>query len=146
MTFGSLASKIVHHALLKIGRVEYFEALDFLGYLRMAVLGPLLHIKKWQAASRREKGRDRAPPDALELLKETIATYDKASILPGLSKSRFLLQRSQRQPFCQKCDFATEDGEKAMQYFDEIEKKSIDQLIRRSAHSNKYIRIAFIQT
>jgi hypothetical protein len=35
----------VHYALLKIGRGEYLEALDFLGFLRMVVLGPLLHIK-----------------------------------------------------------------------------------------------------
>jgi hypothetical protein len=35
----------VHYALLKIGRGEYLEALDFLGFLRMVVLGSLLHIK-----------------------------------------------------------------------------------------------------
>lgn len=35
----------VHYALLKIGRGEYLEAFDFMGFLRMTVLGPLLHIK-----------------------------------------------------------------------------------------------------
>jgi hypothetical protein len=33
----------IHYALLKIGRGEYLEAYDFLGFLRMTVLGPLLH-------------------------------------------------------------------------------------------------------
>lgn len=35
----------IHYASLKIGRGELFEAFDFLGFLRMVVLGPLLHIK-----------------------------------------------------------------------------------------------------
>ena len=30
---------------MKIGRGEYFEALDFIGYLRSTVLGPMLHLK-----------------------------------------------------------------------------------------------------
>lgn len=34
----------IHYALLKVGRGEYMEALDFLAYLRMVVFGPLLHI------------------------------------------------------------------------------------------------------
>ncbi|PUV21792.1 hypothetical protein DCO56_26060 [Sphingobacterium athyrii] len=35
----------MHYGLTKIGRGEYVEALDFMAYLRMAVFGPLLHIK-----------------------------------------------------------------------------------------------------
>ncbi len=35
----------IHYSLLKIGRGEYFEALDFMGFLRMVVFGPLLHLK-----------------------------------------------------------------------------------------------------
>ncbi|WP_286862331.1 MULTISPECIES: hypothetical protein [Sphingobacterium] len=35
----------MHYGLTKIGRGEYMEALDFMAYLRMAVFGPLLHIK-----------------------------------------------------------------------------------------------------
>lgn len=35
----------IHYGLQKIGRGEYFEALDFLGFLRMVVFGPLLHLR-----------------------------------------------------------------------------------------------------
>lgn len=35
----------VHYALLKIGRGEYCEALDFLAFLRGTVLGPMLHVR-----------------------------------------------------------------------------------------------------
>jgi hypothetical protein len=35
----------VHYAALKIGRGEYFEAMDFLAFVRNTVLGPLLHLK-----------------------------------------------------------------------------------------------------
>jgi len=73
----------VHYAAVKIGRGEYFEALDFLGFLRGAVLGPLILERQGhrpQGVRRIEKYGG----DYLPLLVQTIATHDRASCLAAL--------------------------------------------------------------
>ncbi len=71
----------IHYMLLKIGRGEYFEAMDFLGFLRMVVLGPLLHINNGNLPRGVRKVETQLKPDDLAALKSTIGTHDRASLI-----------------------------------------------------------------
>lgn len=73
----------VHYGAAKIGRGELFEAHDFLGYLRMQVLGPLA----LEAAGARPSGVRRiemAAPGAARALEATLATHDAPSLVRAL--------------------------------------------------------------
>ena len=77
----------IHYALLKIGRGEYFEALDFLAFLRGTVLGPLLHIKSKNLPRGVRKVETDLQQKDLDVLKGTIAAYDKQSLISALQNS-----------------------------------------------------------
>jgi hypothetical protein len=74
----------IHYALLKIGRGEYFEALDFFGFLRGVVLGPLLHIKNGNLPRGVRKMETAIDKKDLEDLRSTLADYDRASLISAL--------------------------------------------------------------
>ncbi|WP_276503411.1 nucleotidyltransferase domain-containing protein [Terrimonas pollutisoli] len=71
----------IHYALLKIGRGEYFEAYDSLGFLRTVVFGPLLHIKNGNLPRGVRKVETQLTTADLVALKETLAEYEKTSLL-----------------------------------------------------------------
>lgn len=77
----------VHYALLKIGRGEYFEALDFLGFLRMVVFGPLLHIKNGNLPRGVRKVETQIDNSDLDQLKATLAKYDRQSLITALENA-----------------------------------------------------------
>ncbi|MBC7873942.1 MAG: nucleotidyltransferase domain-containing protein [Ferruginibacter sp.] len=77
----------VHYACLKIGRGELFEAVDFLSFLRMTVLSPLLQVKNnRQPRGLRKVEMQLSLPD-LENLKNTIPQYNHASIIKALKNA-----------------------------------------------------------
>src|SRR5678815_3323067 len=73
----------VHYAATKIGRGELFEAIDFLSFLRGAVLGPLALARAGARPSGVRKIETTAPAFAVEL-QHTIATHDAADCLRAL--------------------------------------------------------------
>lgn len=82
----------IHYALMKIGRGEYLEALDFLGFLRMRVLGPLLHIKNGNLPRGVRKAETQLDDSDLEALKLTLAEYNRISLIRALESSINLYQ------------------------------------------------------
>ena len=74
----------IHYALLKIGRGEYFEALDFFGFLRMVVLGPLLHIKNNNLPRGLRKVETQIAQQDFESLKATLGNPNAASLLSAI--------------------------------------------------------------
>lgn len=77
----------IHYTLLKIGRGEYLEALDFFGFLRMVVFGPLLHIKNNNLPRGVRKVETQLPLEDFNLLKSTIAEYNKTSLITSLENA-----------------------------------------------------------
>ncbi|GAB5524227.1 MAG: nucleotidyltransferase domain-containing protein [Roseivirga sp.] len=77
----------VHYVLLKTGRGEYMEAVDFFGFLRMTVFGPLLQIKNGQQPRGVRKVETALDKADFESLKSTIPAYSKESILEALRHS-----------------------------------------------------------
>jgi hypothetical protein len=81
----------IHYGAGKIGRGEWFEALDFLAFLRGRVLGPLL----LEAHGRRANGVRRIEvhaPERLPELRATIAGHDGASCAAALAAAARLYQ------------------------------------------------------
>lgn len=74
----------VHYALLKIGRGEYMEALDFFGAIRQLALGPLLLERNGHLPRGVRRAEQRLPTADLALLKETVPRYDRTSLLQSL--------------------------------------------------------------
>ncbi|WP_421945084.1 hypothetical protein [Pedobacter sp.] len=74
----------VHYAFLKIGRGEYFEALDFFGFMRMVVIGPLLHLRNNNLPRGVRKVETQLIQNDFDLLKGTLSNNEKASLLKAL--------------------------------------------------------------
>ena len=112
----------VHYALLKIGRGEYLEALDFFAFLRMTVFGPLLHIKNRNLPRGvRKVEADLSADDFLDLRK-TIPDYDKQSLLDTLRHAVSLYRRLRTDIFGDGILLRKEAEESVMRYFGEIER------------------------
>ena len=81
-----------HYAALKIGRGEFFEAIDFLAFVRNTVLGPMLHLKN----SSLPRGVRRAETTfgAVELtqLRKTVAMPERATLLSSLWEVMYLYE------------------------------------------------------
>jgi hypothetical protein len=74
----------VHYGLLKVGRGEYFEALDFMSYLRIVVFGPLLHLSNGNLPRGVRRVETQLNSDDLAALKDTLAGHDKESIMRAI--------------------------------------------------------------
>ena len=114
----------IHYALLKIGRGEYLEAYDFLGFLRMVVFGPLLHIKNDKLPRGVRKVETDLESDDLDKLKLTIPTYSRQSLLNSLRNAVSLYRQLREELFNSEVNLQTEVDKKVMLYFDEIENRS----------------------
>lgn len=68
----------VHYGATKIGRGELFEAIDFIGYLRTQVLGPLLLARSGHRPSGVRRLEQLLPHEAA-LLANTLCGHDRAS-------------------------------------------------------------------
>jgi predicted nucleotidyltransferase len=110
----------VHYALLKIGRGEYVEAFDFLGFLRMVVLGPLLHIRNGNLPRAVRKVEMQLAADDFEQLKTTIPTYSRNSLLESLQNSVSLYRQLRNELFINAVTTNNLTEEKVMKYFEEI--------------------------
>ena len=110
----------VHYALLKIGRGEFVEAFDFLGFLRMVVFGPLLHIKNGNLPRAVRKVETSLPAKDFELLKATIPNYSKSSLLDSLENAVKLYRQLSNELFTNAVTMNDTTDEKVMKYFEQI--------------------------
>lgn len=110
----------VHYALLKIGRGEYVEAFDFFGFLRMVVLGPLLHIKNGNLPRAVRKVETQLSSNDFAQLRATLPTYSKASLLDSLQHSIDLYRQLRERLFSSSVTLQQETEQKVIEYFQEI--------------------------
>lgn len=113
----------LHYALLKIGRGEYFEAHDFMAFLRAVVFGPLLHIKNDNLPRGVRKVELDLPSADLEKLKLTLSMYDRKSLLDSLRNGVLLYRQLRRDLFDDGVILHNETDKKVMSYFEEIERQ-----------------------
>jgi predicted nucleotidyltransferase len=111
----------IHYALLKIGRGEYLEAYDFMGFLRMVVFGPLLHIKNDNLPRGVRKVETELKSEDLVKLKLTIPIYDRQSLLDSLRSAVSLYRQLRTELYQNKVNLYHDTEKKVMNYFDQIE-------------------------
>ncbi|WP_199911644.1 hypothetical protein [Dongshaea marina] len=73
----------IHNAAMKIGRGELFEAIDFIGYLRSTVLGPLLHLEAGSQPCGLRK-IERVATERPTQLQATLPDYSQQSCLQAV--------------------------------------------------------------
>jgi predicted nucleotidyltransferase len=112
-----------HYALLKIGRGEYLEAYDFMGFLRMVVFGPLLHIKNNNLPRGVRKVEKELGSEDLAKLKLTIPYYDRQSLLDSLSNAVVLYRHLRTELYDNKVNLHSDTDKQVMNYFEEIKNK-----------------------
>jgi hypothetical protein len=110
----------IHYDLVKIGRGEYFEAIDGLGFIRGMILGPLLHIKEGNLPRGVRRMETHIEKGYLELLKLTLPTYNKESIIESLGYLIELYMKIRNDIFTDDIIFNTKTEKKVMEYFDKI--------------------------
>ncbi|PRX55363.1 hypothetical protein [Flagellimonas meridianipacifica] len=113
----------IHYSLLKIGRGEYLEAFDFFAFLRMVVLGPLLHMKNGNLPRAVRKVEFDIDKNDFDDLKSTIPRYEKKSLLESLRNTVILYQNLRKDIFDPQIELQLNTERKVMEYFDKIEKE-----------------------
>lgn len=114
----------IHYALLKVGRGEYLEAYDFLAFLRMAVFGPLLHIKNDSLPRGVRKVETVLAGADFAHLKSTLPSYDRQSILDSLRNAVSLYRQLRTELYPGNVQLQNETDQKVMDYFVEIERRT----------------------
>lgn len=110
----------VHYTLLKVGRGEYFEVLESLGYMRNVVLGPLLHIRNGNEPRRMRKVEMLCKAEEVEMLKGTLAAYDKDELLAGLRQVVRMYRELRASLYPEEVELHRASEERVMKYFDSI--------------------------
>lgn len=82
----------VHYGASKIGRGELFEAIDFIGYLRTQVLGPLLLARAGRRPAGVRRIEQHLPAEAATLAR-TLCRHDRASCGEALRAAIELYRR-----------------------------------------------------
>ena len=86
----------IHYCAGKIGRGEYFEATDFLGFLRGQVLGPLA-LQQAGFEARGVRKIELLLPDFADRLRETVAQPEKVPLLSA-TEHAIVLYKAIRSP------------------------------------------------
>ncbi|MER0440094.1 aminoglycoside 6-adenylyltransferase [Emticicia sp. W12TSBA100-4] len=110
----------VHYALLKIGRGEYTEAFDFMGFVRMVVLGPLLHIKNGNLPRGVRKVETQLLAEDFEALRNTIPVYNRESLLESLANAVELYRSLRAELYADSIKLQLSTEMKVMEYFEKI--------------------------
>jgi len=115
----------VHYACLKIGRGELMEAFDFLSFLRMTVLSPLLQVKNNKQARGLRRVETALSLSDLENLKITIAQYTRPSVIKALDNTISIYKSLRRKIYPDTVCLQAEAEKKATAYFKTIKSKNL---------------------
>jgi hypothetical protein len=99
------------------------EAYDFMGFLRMVVFGPLLHIKNKNLPRGVRKVETDLNSEDLSALQLTIPAYNKQSLFDSLRNAISLYKQLRVGLFDQNVSLQDKAEISVMNYFDEIEKR-----------------------
>lgn len=111
----------VHYGAVKINRGEYFEAFDFLGAVRLMVLGPLLHMKNGKLPRGVRKAETNFRDEELNELKNTLPRYDKQSLIVCLKNAVDLYRKLRTSLFDNNIVLRKEAEKKVMEYVEAME-------------------------
>lgn len=110
----------VHYVSAKIGRGEYFETLDSINFLRTNVIAQLLQIKNNQLPKGLRKAEKIFSEIDLERLKETIAKYNRESLINSFEEIITLYKDLRKTIFPSEIKLQTKTEKRSLEYFEEI--------------------------
>ncbi len=110
----------IHYTCQKIGRGELFEALEATSFLRVNVVSSLLQIRNNQLPRALRKVEKLLSKPDFELLKSTIANYDKQSIIESLTNIINLYLNLRKELFHNDIVFRAETEKAVLNYFEGI--------------------------
>ncbi|WPQ62662.1 nucleotidyltransferase domain-containing protein [Chitinophaga sancti] len=111
----------IHYTLLKVGRGEYFEALESLGYMRNVVLGPLMHIKNGNEPRRLRRVETLCRAEEIAGLQATLAGYDREEIYAALRQVVKLYRQLREEIYGAEVELRRASEERVIAYFDSID-------------------------
>lgn len=112
----------VHYVAAKIGRGEYFDALNGIEFIRANVLAPLMQVKNRKKARSVRKVEQQLNAADLENLKITVAEYNKASLLKSLDNIISIYRSLRRKLGTEKLQLQEKAEKKSTDYFKQIRK------------------------
>jgi len=112
----------VHYIASKIGRGEYFEAMNGIEYIRMNVLAQLMYLKNQKKAKGLRKVEMKLNPADLENLKITVAQYTKNSLIKALDNIISVYRSLRRKLFAETVQLQVLAEKKSIAYFKAIRK------------------------
>ncbi|MFN8288615.1 MAG: aminoglycoside 6-adenylyltransferase [Chitinophagaceae bacterium] len=112
----------VHYVAAKIGRGEYFDALNGIEFIRANVLSPLMQVKNRKKARSVRKVEQQLNAADLENLKITVAEYNKASLLKSLDNIISIYRSLRRKLGTEKLQLQEKAEKKSTDYFKQIRK------------------------
>jgi predicted nucleotidyltransferase len=110
----------VHYVLTKIGRGEYFEAINMLGQIRMMVHGPLLHIKNRNLPRNVRKIEMEIPGHQAAQLQATLADYSRRSLIQALNNMVLLYRELREDLFGEDIIRRNEAERSVMNYYEAV--------------------------
>jgi len=110
----------IHYVALKLGRGEYFEAIDFLGDLRIQVLAPLLLEINHKPPRGLRRVEIYLRPGDLKALESTIADYNPHRIKQATENAVALYRKIRKELFKSSIRLQTAVEERSMQYLGKI--------------------------
>lgn len=110
----------VHYIMQKVERGEYMEALDGFSFLRMMIFGPLLHIRNGKLPRGVRKAEQEWSATDLELLKSTIASYEKTALIKTMERSIALYRNLRAELFGKNIKQQQKTETSVMRYFEAL--------------------------
>lgn len=110
----------VHYTATKLGRGEYFEALDSIGFLRARVLAPLMQVKNGLLPKALRKVEKELPAADMDDLIATVADYDPVTIVEALTHCARIYRTLRGQLFPPDIKLHTATEQRSMTYLQEV--------------------------
>lgn len=117
----------IHYAVLKLGRGENFEALDFLSFLRVNVTAPLLQLKNGMLPRGLRKVEFSFPASDIDKLAATVPAYTTGDIFVALENTVSLYRDLRDRLFPESVRINREAERIVTDYFHEIKKRKLLQ-------------------
>lgn len=113
----------VHYVAAKIGRGEYFDALNAIEYIRSNVLSPLMQLKNKKKSRTVRKVEQQLSAADLENLKITVAEYNKTSLLKALDNIISIYRSLRRKLYTDNILLQEKAEKRSVDYFKQIRKR-----------------------
>ncbi len=110
----------VHYTVLKLGRGEIFEALEFLSFIRQNVIAPLIQVKNGNLPRGFRKIEFNCSPDDVKRLSATLPVYKQDEIFDSLYNIIIIYKDLREAIFPGSVLINNEAEQRVIEYYNEV--------------------------